>query len=86
MRIRGGPSGGNQWEEGGGRERVLGVNNIVKVHYYTYTRTYTVNEDSIMKPTKYCLKKEVGQGGLRKYNGGGEFDQSTLYTSMKISQ
>jgi hypothetical protein len=33
-------------------------------------------EDSIMKPTKYCLKWE--------YNGGGELVQGKLYASMKF--
>jgi hypothetical protein len=46
----------------------------MKVCYiYTY-------EDSVMKPTKYCLKR-----GRQKYNGGGELVQGTLYECMELS-
>jgi hypothetical protein len=40
-------------------------------------------EDNIMKPTKYCLKKEGG--GLREYNIGHELIQRILFTSMESS-
>jgi hypothetical protein len=44
------------------------------LHIYTY-----VYEDSIMKPTKYCLKR-----GLRKCIRASEIVQSTMYISMEM--
>jgi hypothetical protein len=44
--------------------------------YITYMHTY-IYGDSIMKPTKYCLKKGEERGRFR-YNRRGKFDQSTL--------
>jgi hypothetical protein len=43
-------------------------------------------EDSIMKPTKHCLKKREEREGRWEYNGGGELVQGTLYPSMELSQ
>jgi hypothetical protein len=43
--------------------------------------------DSIMKPTKYFLKKGSGLGmGLRICNRWSELVQSKLYASMELSQ
>jgi hypothetical protein len=39
------------------------------LHIYTY-----VYEDSIMKPTKYCLKRGEEEGKPKEYNRGDEFD------------
>jgi hypothetical protein len=51
----------------------------MEVHYiYTY-------EDSIMKPTKHCLKR-MEKRREKKVNEGGKPVQSTLYTSMELSQ
>jgi hypothetical protein len=44
-------------------------------------------EDSIMKFTKYCLKKEAEEGEeLSEYNRGDDLVQSTLYAFMKYSR
>jgi hypothetical protein len=55
----------------------------------THTHTHTplhkhthAQEDSLMKPTKHCLKKGEGRGKW-EHNGGGELVQSTLYTHME---
>jgi hypothetical protein len=40
-------------------------------------------ENRIMKPPSIVLK---GKGEIRKSNRGGEFDQSTLYAYIEISQ
>jgi hypothetical protein len=64
-----------------GGERVLGDG---------YDRnTFYMYENSIMKLTKSCFKKEKcgDEGGeLTKRNRRGEFGQSPLYTCMEISQ
>jgi hypothetical protein len=46
--------------------------------------TYTY-EDSIMKPTKYCLKLG-GKEWKWEYNGGCELVQGILCTRMELSQ
>jgi hypothetical protein len=41
-------------------------------------------ENRVMEPIKNCFKK--GGREIRESNGRSEFDQSTLYVYMKISQ
>jgi hypothetical protein len=46
-----------------------------------------MSENTIMKPVKNCSKcVGGGVGDIRKINRNGEFDQSTLYAHMEISQ
>jgi hypothetical protein len=43
-----------------------------------------IYEDSLIKPTKHCLKMMGGSKGKEGYKGEGELIQSILYTSMEL--
>jgi hypothetical protein len=43
-------------------------------------------EDSIMKPTKHCLKHGGMKRGELEYNGGGKLVQSIPYVCMELLQ
>jgi hypothetical protein len=73
--IRHESGGGGLWgkpKRGGGVKEMVLRNEHDQSSLYMCICLY---KDAIKKPTKYCLEK----GGV-KYNRGGEFDQSILYT------
>jgi hypothetical protein len=77
------------WILGGGKKKVMGVN-IVEVHYnvsyiyFTWNICIHMKIAYIWNPLKTV--EAVTAGKLRKHNRGGEFDQSTFYECMEISQ
>jgi hypothetical protein len=75
----------HRWSEGKSRRGVGGKKRIMRVEADQTMYMYMF-KGSIMKPTKFCLKK--GGGGKREWedNGGGGLVQSTLYTCMELSQ
>jgi hypothetical protein len=62
---------------GGRKKRVLR-----RTLWWMYT-TYDTYGDSIMKPTKVCLKGEEEGKEEWEYNGRGELVQLALYMCMK---